>query len=167
MSKILITALLLAFSSQLPAYSKDGNSPDEFIKRSGRGKGRTFDRLALIRAIDETLVMVEDLSRRLKLASKEEIEEVWASGERDFKLESSEVRYGRKACESTQRALEHEGKGTELDADKAKAYRNDARDQIRSHHKKESAEYVQNFRNWLSINEGVLRKAQEKKAAKP
>jgi hypothetical protein len=166
MLKFLLAALILAFPSALCAR-EDGNDAAGFVRRAGRNRSKPYDRQALTRAINETLVHVEDLSRRLKLASKDEIAEVWASAKRDFKLADSELSLGRKACESTMLALEHEAKATELDHAKAKAYRDEARDHVRSHHKRESEEYVQSFRNWLIINEGVLRKAQEKKDAQP
>lgn len=165
MPKITLILFALASAFSLPALGRQQSASDRMMKVSDE-KPKSYDRQALGREIDETLALVEDLARQLALASKSEADEIWKSGQRDFQLHDSQVSDSRKACDLVMKAqaLEAGGKAKE---DEAKALRAKARDLMRSHHKKQTEIYVRDMRNWLTVSEGELRRANEKRAAKP
>jgi len=167
-------ALLLAcLACTFARATEIGTSGSEQMMRHAEGRAKQMNREQLTREIDETMLIIEDLCHQAKLAPKAEVDDVWASGSRDYKLEKAEVNDARKACEATQQALDLEsnigGGAADENAAKAKDLRETARDLMRPHHKKQSEEYVRDLRNWLTISEGMLRHANEKREreAKP
>src|SRR5438128_1330255 len=97
----------LALISGLQGHaSTPGTSSSERMMNRASGKARQMNREHLMRDVDETMLIIDDLSRQAKLAPKEEVEDVWASGERDYKLEKAEVKDSRRAAEAIMQALD-------------------------------------------------------------
>ena len=164
MTKMLFLISALALAPYAHADSQQAGA--DRLMRGGDSKIKNYDRQALTREIDETLSLMEELCRQLKLATKAEADEVWASGGRDFKLQSGQVNDSRKACAYLLGALDLEGAGKDA-SDESKALREKARDLMRDHHKKKTESYVRDLRNWLTVSEGELRRINEKREAKP
>jgi hypothetical protein len=130
------------------------------MMRNNKKKSSAYSREALGRELTLTMEMAEALAVQARKAAPEALKEVWAAGRRDYNLDSGQVPDTQKACLALIRAQEFEEKGQE---EKAKAEREAARDALRPHHKRKSEEYVRDLRNWISISEGELRKANEAK----
>lgn len=153
-SKLFALLLLLPL---LARTTDVGTSGSERMLNQHGGKTKSVNRDQLKRDTDETMLIIEDIARQMKLAPKDEIEDVWASGVRDYHLAKGLVRDARKACEDTYVSI------SENDGLKAAKLREQARDTMRPHHKGQSEDYVRDMRNWLSISEGTLRRANEKR----
>jgi hypothetical protein len=161
-----IPAFLLALALAFPLQAARQQSASDRMMKVSSEKPKSYDRQALALQIDETLGFLEDLSRQLALAPKSEADEVWKSGERDFQLHDTQVSDSRKACELLMKAQALEDQGKAEEAQEA-SLREKVRDLMRKHHKKQTEAYVRDMRNWLTVSEGELRRANEKRAAKP
>src|SRR5581483_7304796 len=98
MLKTSLLALALALSPGLRAVSHESASDRLMKSNGGQNKIPSYDRQAVGRAIDETLGLLEDLSRQLMLAPKAEADAVWLSGDKDFNLSDKQVNDTRQAC---------------------------------------------------------------------
>ena len=168
MRKLMFACLALILSCNAFADGGIGTPSDNehALSRSSGSKNRNYDREALTREIDETMVMLDGLCLQIQAAPKSEADDVWLSGTRDFKLESKEVKETRKACDALIEAANYEkiidGPQARKAAETAKELRSKARDLMREHHKKQTEEYVRDLRNWITVSEGVLRRVNEK-----
>ena len=165
MLKRLLPALFCLAAASASATELGTSSNERMLNQHG-GKTKSVNRDQLKRDLDETMLIIEDLCRQAKLATKEEIEDVWASGKRDFKLSAGEIKDARKAYEKTAEALALEAAHSREGKAKALKLREDARDAMRSHHKNQPEEYIRDLRNWLNISEGTLRRANDKREQK-
>ena len=153
LQKILIALWLLP--GLLPS-APTSNAADNFMH--ARGKPKKLDREALRREVDQTQVILEELALQLPAAPNDEIEEIWATGPRDFKISGSLMKDARKASEFYVKALalKDEKEATEL-KDKGWFL-------MRPYHRERSEAYIREMRNWLTICGGTLRRANAKRA---
>ena len=158
-----LAALLLAAKPSQAALGNRNQSASDRLMKSQSGTPRYYDRETLKRELSDTMELIEALALQAEHATQPEMDEAWASGERDFKLTSGEVGDTRKACGELLKARLADTAG---DPKKAASLRADARQRMNPHHKKKSEDYVRDLRNWITVNEGVLRRANEAREKK-
>jgi hypothetical protein len=183
-----IAAFLFLASAPLAAFVPVGQDSDADRLLKSNRPTQNYDREGVKRELTETMEIIASLAVQLRSASPDDQKEVWDSGTRDFKLDKDEVSDSREACElllkadTLDSALDKEkeaAKKLAVDSretlktqkeigkkeNEIEEMREDARKVMFGHHKKKSEAYIRDLRNWLTVSEGSLRKANEKKAA--
>jgi hypothetical protein len=159
-ASVKIAALLILLPALATALTDSTHSSAADKMLRSKKKNSSYNREAVGKELTLTMEMAEALAVQARKAPPEALKEVWASGRRDFKLEEGQVPDTQKACLALIKAQEWDEKGQE---EKAKAERELARDALRPHHKRKTEDYVRDLRNWISVSEGELRKANEAK----
>ncbi|MES2200839.1 MAG: hypothetical protein V4498_01160 [candidate division FCPU426 bacterium] len=140
-----------------------------------KDKAKGVDREALRQELTTTMDSVEALATDTKNAAKADLDEIWLSAKRDFRLKSGVVSAVRDSLEDLQKALDAEGQAGEaeakkLNAEAAKAreraefFRDRARSDLKSIHKNAKQVFLRDLRNWLIVADGDLRRALESRS---
>ena len=162
-SRLLAFLLLPAFAG---AVGPSMNDTDSFVR--SRAKPKEVDRQVWKREVTASISMIETLRNQLKDASPAEAADIWLSGSRDFNLPKSVAEKTRDAAEYLSKIAAAQGASQTA---KTEDLMQDARDKIKGFHKGAKAEFLTEYRNWLTVSEGTLRKTRLKeakaKAAKP
>jgi hypothetical protein len=160
---------------------------DAFMNR--RAKARDFDKNELRAQVDETQSLLDSLARETRRLKKDEREALFKDLAKDYEL-GSEVGYARKALEKAEDLLDiqdsirqQQARLKEVLGDIAKADKEeqkllgmqsdllvtveDLRKVLTNQQKDLNEAATRDFRNWIMVSEGLLRKQREDAEASP